>query len=410
MVAAQPGLVREGVEQHQTGLRTVPHRHRRGAVDRDDRRGRQGGQDVVERDDLRPVGGGDVGGLVVQRGDRGLHAVRARRATGQRHGHESGALGDESAVPACTVLVREQNHRALRPGPGVAARVGQQHQGEQPGHLPLTGQQPVQDPGQPESLVGEVRTLQVRPGTRGVSLGEDRVQHLQYTRQPLRQFVPLGHPERNAGLPDLLLRPHDPLRHRRGGDQEGPRHLGRPEPGQAPQGQRHPVLGRQRRVSAGEVQLQALVGHVAAGHGGGRVVRPIRIHLQDGQPGGVGLIPPEPVDGLAPRRRQQPGPRLGRHAPDGPVHQRRFDRLAGHVLGQVEVAEAVHEGGEQPPPLLPEHRFDGCVDPRAGARPVRRGHCPKSAIGRTTTDPPPRAPGQRAAQSSATSRSGTSTT
>lgn len=55
----------------------VAHRHRRGPVQGDDRGRGEGEQHVVERHDLRPVGGREVRGLVVQRGDGGLHAVRA---------------------------------------------------------------------------------------------------------------------------------------------------------------------------------------------------------------------------------------------------------------------------------------------------------------------------------------------
>jgi hypothetical protein len=37
------------------------------------------------------------------------------------------------------------------------------------------------------------------------------------------------------------------------------------------------------------------------------------------------------------------------------VHQRRLDGLGGDLLGQVEVAEAADEGGEQPAVFLPKH-------------------------------------------------------
>ena len=56
---------------------------------------------------------GDVRGLVVQRGDRGLHAVRAGRAAGQRGEDQADALVDHAAVPAGTVLLLEQHQLAV---------------------------------------------------------------------------------------------------------------------------------------------------------------------------------------------------------------------------------------------------------------------------------------------------------
>ena len=47
---------------------------------------------------------------------------------------------------------------------GRAAGVDQQQQREQAGHLPFARQQPVQDAGEPDRLVGEVGPQQVGPG------------------------------------------------------------------------------------------------------------------------------------------------------------------------------------------------------------------------------------------------------
>ena len=55
---------------------------------------------------------------------------------------------------------------AVRTGTRVPSGVDQQHQAEQPGDLPLGGQQPAQDPAQPDGFVGQVDPLQIGPSWR----------------------------------------------------------------------------------------------------------------------------------------------------------------------------------------------------------------------------------------------------
>ena len=63
------------------------------------------------------------------------------------------------------------------------------------------------------------------------------------------------------GHADLRLRPHQPLGHGRLGHQEGAGDLGRRQAGHQAQRQRDAGLGRERRVAAGEDQLETVVGH-----------------------------------------------------------------------------------------------------------------------------------------------------
>ncbi|MCP2336347.1 hypothetical protein FHU30_001677 [Actinomadura rupiterrae] len=65
--------------------------------------------------------------------------------------------------------------------------------------------------------------------------------------------------ERDPRLGDLLLGAGDPLRHRLDRHQEGARDLRRAEAAEEAQGERHPVLGGQRRMGAGEEQPEPLV-------------------------------------------------------------------------------------------------------------------------------------------------------
>ena len=77
--------------------------------------------------------------------------------------------------------------------------------------------------------------------------------------------------------------------------------------------------------------------------------------------------------------------------------ERRLDGFRGDLLRQVEIAEPGGEEGQEAGPVLPEHLLD------------RRGTHAKSGsqIVRISIREP-LAPGQRAAQSIAASRSGTS--
>ena len=54
---------------------------------------------------------------------------------------ERDALGDRRSVPQRAVLLVERDQLAVRPGARRAARVGEQHQREQPGDLAVVGQQ-----------------------------------------------------------------------------------------------------------------------------------------------------------------------------------------------------------------------------------------------------------------------------
>jgi hypothetical protein len=101
------------------------------------------------------------------------------------------------------------------------------------------------------------------------------------------------------------------------------------------QRQRDLGLDRQSRVTAGEEQPEALVRKLIldAICVPGRRSNMLGLHLHDRQPGGVDLVPAQPVDGLAPRSGEQPGHRCRWHPVDGPPLQRRLDRLGSGVLG-----------------------------------------------------------------------------
>ena len=190
------------------------------------------------------------------------------------------------------------------------------------------------------------------------------------------------------GRLDLALGADEPLRHRRLGDQEGARDLLGVEAAERAQRQRHLRLGRQRRVAAGEDQLEPLVGERASPSSSSSTASR---HLEQLRLGGERAVAADPVDRAVAGGGDQPGARVRRRAVAGPALGGGRERLLGGLLGEVEVAEEADQGGQDAAPLLAEDPLDQ-----------------RSTTGRTSTAPPMRAAGIRAASSIAASRSSAS--
>ena len=227
----------------------------------------------------------------------------------------------------------------------------EQHQGQQPQHLRLVGHQVGEQPAEPDRLGGQLAAFRV-------ALVEDQVDDREHRRQAIGEPRVDGHGERNRGRSDLRLGPRDPTLHRLLGDQKRTCDLHRGEPAERPQRQRHLCLHGQRRVTAGEDQLQAFVGDRA-------VVEVERIHRRFRQ---IGLEQPRlapqrlpasyPVDGAIASSRDQPGDRILRRPVTGPPLGRDRERLLGGLLGEVDVTEEADQGGEDAAPLAPEDLLD----------------------------------------------------
>ena len=108
------------------------------------------------------------------------------------------------------------------------------------------------------------------------------------------------------------------------------------------------------------------------------------------------------IDQPAPRDRDQPRLRAPRDAGCGPVGKCRGERVSQRVFGRSHIAGARREEGNQLPITAARH---GLGRLGGGLRGRVRHHMVQ--IGRTSIAPA-LAPGQRAAQDSAASRSGTS--
>ena len=125
----------EGSEEREARSRSVDHRDRHRPVQRDDGPGRDLLQDLVEREDLRPVGRLRRRRFVVHRGDRGLELVRADGGRPERSRDQREALIDLRPVPQLAPLLRERHERPVLVGARGAPGIGQQHQREEARHL-----------------------------------------------------------------------------------------------------------------------------------------------------------------------------------------------------------------------------------------------------------------------------------
>ena len=159
-----------------------------------------------------------------------------------------------------------------------------------------------------------------------------------------------GHAERDAGGLDLVLRPDQALRHRLLRDQEGARDLLSGQAAERPQRQRDLAVEGERRMAAGEEQLEPLVGNGGLIH---LVLRGLR-HIEQARLLGEGAVSPDPVDGPVARGRHQPGPRVVRCPVARPALRRDRERLLSGLLGELEAAEEADQVGEDAAPLVAE--------------------------------------------------------
>jgi hypothetical protein len=217
----------------------------------------------------------------------------------------------------------------------------------QPVRLRLVRHQQREHRGQPDRLVA-----QLAPHRRAVAGVEDEVDDAEYGREPVGEDVVGRDAEGDAGVADLPLRAHEPLRHRRLRHEERPRDLARLEPAERAQRERDLRVDRKRGMAAGEDEAQALVGDGGVVH---------RLRVRRGEQ--LRLLPQravaaDPVDRAVARDGDEPAGRIGGHAVPGPPLEGDGDGLLKGVLGEVEVAEDADQGREDAPVLLAEELLE----------------------------------------------------
>ena len=119
---------------------------------------------------------------------------------------------DLRAIPARAVLVLEQHELAVRRRARLAARVVEQHQREEAARLGRAGQQLGEQAPEADRLAREVGAHERVALRRRVALVEDEVDDRHHRVEPLGQQLGRRHLVGDAGLGDLALRAHQPLR------------------------------------------------------------------------------------------------------------------------------------------------------------------------------------------------------
>jgi hypothetical protein len=152
---------------------------------------------------------------------------------------------------------------------------------------------------------------------------------------------------------DLAFGPDQPLRHGALWYQEGAGDLVGAEPAESAQGERHLRLDRERRVTAGEDELQTLV---RKGRGLHRHLSTI-LGSEQAELGREGPVAADAIRCLVPRRPHQPGARIIGDAVAWPSVGGDRERLGRGFLGEVKVAEEADQGGQDAAPFLAEYLF-----------------------------------------------------
>ncbi len=162
------------------------------------------------------------------------------------------------------------------------------------------------------------------------------------------------HAKRDPRRLDLRFRADEPLGHGRLGDEEGARDLLRLEPAQRPERQRDLGIELERRVAAGEDELEPLVRDRRLVH---VVLHGFR-HVEQARLGDERAVAADAVDRAVACRRHQPGARVGGRPVARPALGCDGERLLGGFLGEVEVAEEADQAGEHAAPLVAERLLE----------------------------------------------------
>ena len=178
----------EILDHLQRRLGTVELRDRDRTVERDDGRGRDREQQVVQREHLRPVGLLGSRRIAVHRVDRGLYLVRPGLVAPKAPPHEVLTLEDQLADPTSSGPDPEAA-RSFRPRQCAAGRtrLGQQ-QSEQAERLELVGHQLHEQSREPNRLRAQVGADELVAVRRGVALVEDQVDHREDRPKPVREL------------------------------------------------------------------------------------------------------------------------------------------------------------------------------------------------------------------------------
>ncbi len=213
----------------------------------DDRRVGEPRKLAVEGGDLRPVAGSSACSDAIAACT--TYGPRPRRASARS------STARPAAIWAWSHSERSWSARSTSsPSRKRASRRAsqQQHHRQQAVDLGLVGHQLRRARAEPERLVRELAAA-------AVALVEDQVDDREHGGQPVGQEMVGRDSERDPGGLDLALRADQPLGHRRLLDQECTRDLAGRQAAERPQRERDLRIDRERRMAAGEDELESLV-------------------------------------------------------------------------------------------------------------------------------------------------------
>ena len=287
------------------------------------------------------------------------------------------ALVDGGAIPPRAVLLGKQHQRAVVSNARRAARFSEEHQRQQARDLGFIGHQQSQRARQANRLGAQPAFgLAVQAGR------VDQVDHRQHRAQAIGQFVLGRHPIWDARGLDLVLGPHQPLGHRRFGNQERAGDLLGRQATEQSQGERHARLWRQRRVATGEDEpnRSSCTGPSSSSGLGRWLFGHLREELT------FTRFAAQPIERSVPRGRRDPGAGIGRHAIRRPPAQRNPERFLDRILGDIDVAEGTDQRGDRPARVLAKDLAEAASSTRTKAQPL--GSSAKSTNGRTSIGEP----------------------
>ena len=155
----------------------------------------------------------------------------------------------------------------------------------------------------------------------------------------------------DAGIVDLPLRSHQPLRHGRRWNEKRARDFVGFEAAQRTKGQCDLGFERERGVAAGEDQSEAVIGNVGCIDVGS-------FDLLTGRENRIRLeffrecrLPPDAIDGFVPGRLDEPCARVFRDAGQSPLSHSRCKRFLGDFFGKVEVCEEANQRRHDSAPI-----------------------------------------------------------
>ena len=347
--------------------------HRDGSVELYDRRPRQASELLVKGRDLPPI----LRLIGVQSGDRGLEDVGAAPAERQGTLELRTSFSQLLEVPQRSILIAKQDHGAVGKS-GLAARVVRQHQRQESVDLGLVRHELGEGSAKPDRLRSQVCSA-------AVSLVEDQVHDREHGGEAVGEQMRRRHTEGDSGVPDLVLRADEPFGHGLLGDEESAGDLLGAQATERSQRKRNLRIERERGVATREHELEPLIRNRRIVH---FVLHGLG-HVEQMNLRGEGAIATDAVDGAVASGGHEPSTRIVGRAFSGPTLGGGRERLLRGFLGELEVVEKTDQRSEDAPPLVAEDVLERY----------------RSTTGRTSTAPPMRAAGTRAANSTAASRS-----